>query len=292
MQYYQGASLHFHTTKGGIVVVDACNEGHTMKLKVENGGRVLDFGNLGSWKEYKFYAAAGDVVIYNESADGYPMRVRDITFTVKATPDYSRTVSNNIGTLCVDHNVVVGGALGATFYQLASRNEQYNDKIDFEEVLPTEELKAGEPYIFISNTGRIDLFYGTTAVEDSVVVRGMHGVLVGGSLEINEANKMDVYYIQDNKLRDCSNLSSLTLVKNRAYIVMSEVPTYAEYQEAQQQSNNAPRRRVTLGRDAENAAQGFENILGGDQPMKVMIDGTLYILRGEKVFDATGRLVK
>ena len=104
---------------------------------------------------------------------------------------------------------------------------------------------------------------------------------------------MDVYYIQDNKLRDCSNLSSLTLVKNRAYIVMSEVPTFAEYQEAQsQQSNNAPRRRVTLGRDAEQVATGCENLNVSDKPVKMILNGQLFILRGEKMFDATGRLVK
>jgi hypothetical protein len=44
--------------------------------------------------------------------------------------------------------------------------------------------------------------------------------------------------------------------------------------------------------NTKDEAQGFENLQSGDAPMKVMIDGTLYIIRGEKVFDATGRLVK
>ena len=47
-----------------------------------------------------------------------------------------------------------------------------------------------------------------------------------------------------------------------------------------------------MGVNGENQTQGFDNLQTGDQPMKVMIDGTLYIIRGEKVFDATGRLVK
>lgn len=286
--------IKFNVTKPGIVEVEFSDNGNNDRCLSINGFMSPASSSKTDIKTFKVFVPAGEVTLMGmegAAPDKY-IRISKITYTVKETPDYTRNVSNNIGTLCVDHNVLVGGAQGATFYQIASRNEQYNDKIDFEEVLPNEELKAGEPYIFKSTTGRIDLFYGTTAVEDSVDVRGMHGVLVGGSLEINEANKMDVYYIEANKLRDCSNLFSLTLVANRAYIVMSEVPTYAQYQEAQQQSNNAPRRRVTLGRDAENAAQGFENILGGDQPMKVMIDGTLYIIRGEKVFDATGRLVK
>ena len=52
------------------------------------------------------------------------------------------------------------------------------------------------------------------------------------------------------------------------------------------------RRRVIMGVNGKDEAQGFENLNASETPMKVMIDGTLYILRGEKKYDATGRLVK
>jgi hypothetical protein len=45
--------------------------------------------------------------------------------------------------------------------------------------------------------------------------------------------------------------------------------------------------------DGNNVATGVENaetIQEGVQ--KIMIDGQLFILRGEKMYDATGRLVK
>ena len=181
----------------------------------------------------------------------------------------------------------------ATFYQIASRNEQYNDKIDFEEVLPNEELKAGEPYIFQSTTGRIDLFYGETVADDPVAVRGMIGSFVNANVDIDEFNKNDILYIANNKLWNCDNLvgSHLSVVANRAYIVMSDVPTYAEYQAAQT-SNPAPRRRVTLGKDAEQVATGCENVNVSDKPVKMIINGQLFILRGEKMYDAKGQLVK
>lgn len=293
-KFYQGASLHMHTTKGGILTIRARNEGHEMTLNVENEGRDIKLGNLGNWKNYTIYVKAGDVTIYNVPAEGtYPMRVEKITFTVKESPDYERPVSNNIGTLCVDHNVLVGGALGATFYQIASRNELYNDKIDFEEVLPNEELKAGEPYIFKSTTGKIELFYGETEADAPVAVRGMIGSFVDTQVDIDEENKSNILYIASNKLWNCEDLvgDHLEVVENRAYIVMSDVPTYAEYQAAQT-SNPAPRRRVTLGKDAEQVVTGVENLNASEQPVKLLINGQIFILRGEKMFDATGRLVK
>ena len=288
--------ISFNTTVPGIVKVEFSDNGsNDRRLKI-NDYMSESSSSKTDVKTFAAYVNAGNVTLMGVDEDGSGtnkyIRISKIIFTANPTPDYTRNVTNNIGTLCVDHNVLAGGAVGATFYQIASRSEQYNDKIDFEEVLPGEELKAGEPYIFQSTTGRIDLFYGATVADDPVAVRGMHGVLAdGSSLTITEENKMDVYYIQDNKLRDCSNLSSLTLVKNRAYIVMSEVPTFAEYQAAQT-SNPAPRRRVTLGRDAEQVATGCENLNVSDKPVKMIIDGQLFILRGEKMFDATGRLVK
>jgi hypothetical protein len=41
-----------------------------------------------------------------------------------------------------------------------------------------------------------------------------------------------------------------------------------------------------------NVATGVDAINASEKPMKLMIDGQLFILRGEKMYDATGRLVK
>jgi len=295
-QYYQGASLHMHTTKGGILKIHARSDGNTMTLNVQNAGRDIEIGSLGNWKDYTIYVQAGDVVIYNvpETA-GKPMRIDQMTFTVKETPDYTRNVSNNYGTLCVEHNVLVGGAPGATFYQIASRNEDYDYKIDFEEVLPNEELKAGEPYLFKSNTGRIDLFYGAETAANPIPVRGMIGNYGPSQLAITAANMNTIYYFAQNKLWLCDNLvgSNLILNEHRAYIDLTQVPTYAEYEASkQQQQNSAPRRRVSLEMNGEQVATGCENLNVSDKPVKMIINGQLFILRGEKMYDAKGQLVK
>ena len=296
---YQGTHLHFTTTVPGKVkfYFRAPSSGEESVITVINNGKEVRVDSTGnSFKWSREVVVYGDVVIEmeNKKEGRTDTRVQQIVFT-EATPNYPRPVSNNIGTLCVDHNVLAGGALGATFYQIASRNETYPDKIDFEEVMPGEELKAGQPYIFKSNTGKIELYYGETVADGPVAVRGMHGVLTDGeSIAITEENKRDILYISQNDLYNCTNLTSLSLVKNRAYIVMSEVPTYAEYQASQSNSqpNNA-RRRVTLSMNGTNSATDIDNIFGNDtKAEKVLINGQLFILRGSKMFDATGRLVK
>jgi hypothetical protein len=295
---YQGTHLHFNTTVAGKVkfYFRAPSSGENCTITVINNGKAMTAGTRGnSFGWSKEIVVKGDVVIemVNDKEGGGDTRVQQIVFT-ELTPDYTRNVSNNIGTLCVDHNVLVGGAMGATFYQIASRNEQYDYKIDFEEVLPGEELKAGEPYIFKSTTGKIELFYGATVADAPVAVRGMHGAYVGFTLGITDDNKSDILYIANNKLWNCEDLVGigLSVVENRAYIVMSEVPTYDEYHN--QQPNNAPIRRcLTISGDQAPAViTGVEGLNVGDQPIKVMIDGQMFILRGEKMFDATGRLVK
>ena len=121
----------------------------------------------------------------------------------------------------------------------------------------------------------------------------MIGSFVDAHVDITSENMSDILYIANNRLWNCEDMVGyyLDVVANRAYIVMSDVPTYADYQAAQT-SNPAPRRRVTLGKDAEQTATGLENLVGGEQAQKLMINGQMYILRGEKLYDATGRLVK
>jgi hypothetical protein len=39
-------------------------------------------------------------------------------------------------------------------------------------------------------------------------------------------------------------------------------------------------------------AQGVDNLNASETPVKTVINGQFFILRGEHMFDATGRLVK
>jgi hypothetical protein len=87
-----------------------------------------------------------------------------------------------------------------------------------------------------------------------------------------------------------SKSSESTLNANRAYIQIDEIPGY------ENPSYIAPapkQRRIATNFNETNTATGVEDVQGGNvQCTKVLINGELFILRGEKMFDATGKLVK
>ena len=200
-------------------------------------------------------------------------------------PGYVRTemLGNGVlGTVCVDHNVAIEDIQGATFYELQGRDYTNYGKLAFDEIT-SGELEAGAPYVFQAHGDKLVLFYGETSVANPVDKgNGMYGTFL--TIVLTELE--DIYYFAQKALWSCKGAVDLTIAANRAYVKLSEVGEV---------SSMAPapgRRRILMGVNGETQAQGFENIENGDAPMKVMIDGTLYILRGEKVFDATGRLVK
>ena len=54
----------------------------------------------------------------------------------------------------------------------------------------------------------------------------------------------------------------------------------------------APGRRVRAVPMQQNTATGIDELNGSEAPVKVLINGQLFILRGEKMYDAKGLLVK
>ena len=286
--FYQGANLHIHTTKGGMLKIKARNDGSTMSLKVENAGRDMNLGTLpkNNFQDYVVYVQAGDVVIYNDpETAGKPMRVQRIEFTVKETPDYTRDqmLGNGVyGTICLPNNVPAGAAFGATFYELVGREPQYG-KLAFDEIV-SGELEAGKPYVFQAHGDVINIFYGDTHVDDPVDPQnGMYGTFVYTEL----TNLDDVYYFAQRALWSCDDLTVLKIPANRAYVKLSEIDYLTD-------PNPAPGRiRMMMNvNGAPTVITGCENLDASETPVKVMIDGQMFILRGEKMYDATGRLVK
>lgn len=226
---------------------------------------------------FDFFAAG---TLFINTTDGF--QVHEIT--IQMAPGYGRSAmlgNGVLGTVCVPNNVAVEDIQGATFYELAGREPEHG-KLAFDEIT-SGELEAGVPYLFQAQGNHIALLYGATSVGAPVDKgNGMYGTF--SDITLTELD--DVYYFAQKALWGCSDLTSLSVPANRAYVKLSEIDYLSD-------PNPAPgRRRILMGVNGENQATGFENIESGDAPMKVMIDGTLYILRGEKVFDATGRLVK
>ena len=95
-----------------------------------------------------------------------------------------------------------------------------------------------------------------------------------------------MYLVIGNELRRATGAGtgSNTLPANRAYVKLSDITEGAPA--------HAPGKNIRTMPMHKDATTGIDDINASDAPRKVMIDGALFIIRGEKAYDATGRLVK
>lgn len=294
--YFQGQTIKFNTTVAGVVRVKFSHTGNATAEKPArelyvNGVATGDVRNsaTAAWSRY-VEVPAGEVVITAYYVDLTPaaaqqyIRVSEIEFLEKLD---SRTeyAAGELGTACYEYDAVV---IGATPYMVAGVNG--NGYIVFDEIT-SGVIDAGYPYLFEATGGKV--FFckpvGTTAAPlvsgEETSVNGMIGTFSGTTLTQGED---DICYFAGRHIWRVNDFSvNIDVDPHRCYVNYDVLRTKPAAAAA------APgRRRVIMGVNGKDEAQGFENLESGDAPMKIMIDGTLYILRGEKVFDATGRLVK
>lgn len=223
-------------------------------------------------------AGAGTWYINPEaSVDFYEIRVL-------LRPGYARTAmlgNGVLGTICVPNNVAFEDIHGATFYELSGKNAE--GKIAFDQIT-TGQLEAGVPYVFQANGDKLVLFYGNEHEDNP---QDLHNGMYGTFTDLVLTELDDVYYFAQKALWSCTDLTNLSIPANRAYVKLSEIPSAMA---------PAPGRiRMTLNvNGAPQVTTGMEEITNDQSQMtnKVIIDGRLYILRGEKLYDATGKLVK
>lgn len=214
------------------------------------------------------------------------IRIYELSVTLYPI-DYTRNVTDGrFGTICLQH----GGIMrGAAVYEVAYFNPD-NKKIYFDEVL-SGEMVPGMPYVFLPDQGNNDqlvVMYGNNA---PAAVAGHHNGLYGSfTEELLEANTVN-YILQSNQYWYV-NSGEVYVGENRAYLKVAEI--YG-YQGEPEPTPAQGRRRVMMdaGAQAPQTPTGLDNVQGDNvQSAKVLIDGKMYILRGEKMYDATGRLVK
>ena len=204
------------------------------------------------------------------------------------TADYTRDVtSGNYGTICLPK---AGTIEGASIFEIAYYGEA--SKTIFVDEITSGHMSAGVPYIFQASAAQLKVYYDDNTAADVAAgeANGLHGFYNLLNMATDDADQLDLeqdqgnYILYNNQYWLVSGRAAY--INNfRAYIKLDEI--------SPKEPALAPgRRRVAMAVNGENAATGFENIESGDKPMKVMIEGTMYILRGEKVYDATGRLVK
>ena len=285
--YIQAKKLMFHATIPGKVTIEFSNTGDKDydRILYVNGVETTAKSKNQTHVTYSIVVPAGDVVIQAWEKAAQPedekwnlLNIYSLSFT---TADYTRLglTVGSLGTICLPSNVPAGHAFGATFYKLVGKEPQYG-KIVFEEV--KDGLEAGKPYLFQAQSDVLYCFYGTENETNPDNSGAMKGTFV--NLTLTELS--NIYYFAQKALWSCVDLTSLSVPANRAYVKMDEMPAISE-------PNPAPGvRRITLGVNGQNTATGVENIGTSEQPMKMIIDGQLYIIRGEKMYDAQGKLVK
>ena len=201
-----------------------------------------------------------------------------VTAPVYATGDivYTRDVTpGNYGTICLPY--ASDNFTGATFFEVAGKE---GDKVFFDEVTT---LEAGKPYIFMAESNKIVL----SQTGESAVEAGKSNSLQGTFSQINPATDnelVDNYMVVNNVIKKCG--VNCGLQAYRAYFIAAELETLG--------TPSAPvpgRRRVAIGQ-APQVATGVDQVQGDNVPTKMIINGQLFILRGEKMYDAQGKLVK
>lgn len=204
----------------------------------------------------------------------------DVTYTVltEALPTLTLLrdglTPGKMGTYTTAYNV--NTYEGAEFYV---PNQYTAGGIEFVSV---DKLVAGTPYLFVATDNELwGLNEGTAVEEDYVYNRGMVGYLGAGQVNVPDGSVVVIqnhlYYAKNNYM-----------TAGYAYFDMNTIQALTPVQE----SADAPRRKLNIG-FKNNAPTGIENIQGDNvQSTKVLIDGTLYILRNGNMYDVTGKLVK
>ena len=191
---------------------------------------------------------------------------------------YQRNVTNgNYGTICLPK---AGVMTGATLFEIADFD---GSKIYVDEVIGGA-MEAGKPYIFKATSGQLNVAYNSNVEVAAGENNGLHGFY-----NLNDENaQFDIpadagnYILYQNQYWLVKGRAAY-IANYRAYIKIGEINYVAP----------APgRRRVAMNVNGEQTATGINELNAAEAPVKMIMDGQLYILRGEKLYDATGRLVK
>ena len=147
-------------------------------------------------------------------------------------------------------------------------------------------FEAGKPYILYATASTVEAKLDGTPVTVAGENNGLHGTFVNLTQEAFDAPGAQIYLVIGNELRLVTGQSNNTLPAYRAYAELSEIPDGTPAP--------MPGRQVRSMALPKNTPTGIDQITNDQLPMtnKVIIDGQLFILRGEKMYNANGILVK
>ena len=133
-------------------------------------------------------------------------------------------------------------------------------------------LAAGVPYIFVATGTELAVYSDGTTAATPGNHNGLHG-----TFDNDTEVAADNYIVYNNAL--CEAETTCYVNANRAYVVMSEVPTT--------HTQMPGRRYIGMSTKGENAATGLDNIATSENAVKVINNGQLIIIRGGEKFTLT-----
>ena len=138
---------------------------------------------------------------------------------------------------------------------------------------------AGRPYLIYAEADKLEaIVEGDEAAAGSN--NGLYGTLVDMTNEDLLAAGAD-YMLKNNELRPVGDGH---LNAQRAYVKLSEIQGGAPAP--------APGRNIRKMPLQQEVVTGMDELNAYEAPVKIMIDGQLFIFRGEKMYNANGQLVK
>ena len=292
--YFQGSKLSFTTEVAGLLTITfrgTNNHARHMQVCIGNEETVVadwDYNSSSTSQTKSLLIPVGKVTL--KAFEGEAAQNVRIYNMVLQTPDHHRTNLNpsHLGTLCWANNAVLWGG---TLYELAGKDP--NNYLVFDEV-EDNIVEAGKPYIFMPEDGNTEIAVFNTDDAEPMTeaqlqpVNHMYGTFEGKTL--TQEDDAEMYYFSGRNIWRVADFNvAIPIPAYRCYVDYPAV--LAEEEPA---AAPAPgRRRITMGTNGTNVATGVESIQTTEISIqKVLIDGKIYILRGEKMYDATGRLVK
>ena len=157
---------------------------------------------------------------------------------------------------------------GATLWSFIGRDTKFAYLV--EETATT--IEAGKPYIMYATASTVQAeLEGADAAAGSN--GALHGTFVNLVQENFDAPGAQIYLVIGNQLRLVTGRTGNTLPAYRAYVELSG-------------------RKVRSMPMQGQTATGMDELNASENPVKMLIDGQLFILRGEKMYNANGQLVK
>lgn len=283
-KFFQGTAIKFTTEEAGLVRVNYRSTGNNKEVQVTIAGTPAGKNKTSNfqWSEY-VEVPAGDVEILCLSTDEQKSltRVQKIEFLALGH-ERAGLVVGDLGTVCLPNASI---ARGVTVYEYQGADAI--GKIVFDELGANELLVAGKPYIFQVNETNARFYYNTDPAVDTekneTALKGNLGDAI--TFQPGSTKAEHVYFVKDHAFWMAKN-TGVKIGQYRCYLQMDEVESVGS-------PNPAPgRRRIVLGVQGEQVATGMDELNASETPVKVMINGQLFIIRGEKMYNANGQLVK